>query len=127
MKQEVKTDKAPAAIGPYSQAVKAGGMVFVSGQIPLNPDSGELISGDIQAATRQVLENLQAILHEAGCGLDKVVKVSVFLQDMADFQKVNEVYGEFFDQTPPARVCIQVAGLPKGAPVEMEAVALLQT
>lgn len=125
MKQEVKTDKAPAAIGPYSQAVKAGGMVFVSGQIPLNPETGELIFGDIRAATRQVLENLQAILHEAGCGLDQVVKVSVFLQDMADFQKVNEVYGEFFDRTPPARACIQVAGLPRGALVEMEAVAFI--
>lgn len=125
MKQEVKTDKAPGAIGPYSQAVKAGGMVFVSGQIPLDPESGELVSGDIQAVTRQVLENLQAILQEAGCGLDQVVKVTVFLQDMADFQQVNEVYGEFFQQNPPARACIQVAGLPKGASVEMEAMALL--
>lgn len=125
MKQEVKTDKAPGVIGPYSQAVKAGGMVFVSGQIPLDPESGELVSGDIQAATRQVLENLQAILQEAGCGLDQVVKVTVFLQDMADFQQVNEVYGEFFQQNPPARACIQVAGLPKGASVEMEAMALL--
>ena len=126
MKQQITTDKAPSAIGPYSQGITSGNMVFVSGQIPLNPASGELISEDIQAATRQVLENLRAILQAGGADLEQVVKVTVFLKDMADFQKMNEVYAEFFDANPPARACIQVAGLPRDARVEMEAMALVQ-
>mgnify|MGYP006286722431 CR=1 FL=1 len=126
MKQQITTDQAPAAIGPYSQGIKAGNMVYVSGQIPLNPASGELISEDIQAAARQVLENVQAILRAGGADLEQVVKVTVFLKDMADFQKVNEVYAEFFEGNPPARACIQVAGLPRDARVEMEAMALVE-
>ncbi len=126
MKQQITTEKAPAAIGPYSQGIKAGSLVFVSGQIPVNPESGELISEDIQAATHQVLENVTAVLEAAGAGLEHVVKVTIFLKDMADFQKVNEEYARFFEVNPPARACIQVAGLPKGARLEMEAMAVLE-
>ena len=120
----IQTDQAPAAIGPYSQAVKAGSMVFASGQIPLDPTTGEMIEGDIQDQTRQCLKNLQAVLEAAGSGLDKVVKTTVFIVRMEDFPLVNEAYGEFFHHAPPARACVEVSALPKGARVEVEAVAL---
>ncbi len=120
----IQTDQAPAAIGPYSQAVKAGSMVFASGQIPLDPTTGEMIEGDIQNQTRQCLKNLQAVLEAAGSGLDKVVKTTVFIVRMEDFPLVNEAYGEFFHHAPPARACVEVSALPKGARVEVEAVAL---
>jgi 2-iminobutanoate/2-iminopropanoate deaminase len=122
-KHIITSDQAPAAVGPYSQAVAAGPYVFVSGQIPLNKQ-GEMVQGDIVVQTVQVIENLQAVLAAAGLTLNNVVKTTVFLADLADFQEMNRVYGEFFLEKPPARSTIQVAGLPKGAAVEIEAVAL---
>jgi len=121
----VKTGAAPAAIGPYSQAIKAAGMVFLSGQIPLDPKSGEMVAGDIQVQTRQVLTNLEAVLTAAGGSLDRVGKTTVFLTSMDDFAKMNEVYGEFFSTAPPARSTVEVRRLPRGAAVEIEAIALL--
>ena len=124
MKYEIKTDRAPKAIGPYSQAVAAGGFVFASGQIPLVPSTGELNTGTIEDQTRQALSNLGAVLEAAGCGLDDAVKTTVYLQDMNDFSRMNAVYGEFFKPPYPARAAVQVARLPKDAKVEVEAVAL---
>ena len=121
----VTSAKAPAAIGPYSQAIKAGDFVFVSGQIPIEPDSGTLITDDIQKATRQVLTNIREILIAAGSTLENIVKATIFLTDMNDFQQVNEAYAEFFPHEPPARACIEVSRLPKDAIIEIEAVALL--
>lgn len=117
------TDKAPAAIGPYSQGIKAGNLVFTSGQLPLNPLTGELET-DIRQATRQSLENVKNILDSAGTSLGKVVKVVVFLRDMNDFAAMNEIYGTFFTTNPPARSAVQVARLPKDAIIEIEAIAL---
>jgi len=124
MKQEVKTEKAPQAIGPYSQAIIAGGFVFASGQIPIDPATGELRTGTIEDQTRQVLHNLSAVLEAADCSLADVVKATVYLQDMNDFSRMNAVYGEFFKTPYPARAAIQVARLPRDAKVEIEAVAL---
>ncbi len=121
----VTTEKAPAAIGPYSQAIKAGDFVFVSGQIPIVPDSGTLITDDIQKATRLVLTNIRQILISAGSTLENIVKATIFLNDMNDFQLVNEAYAEFFPHEPPARACVEVSRLPKDAIIEIEAVALL--
>lgn len=120
---QVATEKAPAAIGPYSQGIKAGGLVFVSGQLPVNPATGELLT-DIAAATRQSLSNLAAVLQAAGCSMDQVVKTTVFLSDLKNFAAMNEVYSEFFKGNPPARSTVEVAGLPKGAVVEIEAIAV---
>jgi 2-iminobutanoate/2-iminopropanoate deaminase len=126
MKKDIITTKqAPAAVGPYSQAVAAGPFVFVSGQIPLNLQ-GEMVQGDIVVQTVQVIENLKAVLQAAGLTLQDVVKTTVFLADMADFAEMNRVYGEFFAKKPPARSTIQVAALPRNAAVEIEAVALRQ-
>ena len=124
-KSIIKTDKAPQAIGPYSQGVKVknGGFIFVSGQIPINPESGELVSGTIGDETRQILVNLKAILEEAGSGLDKVVKTCVFLKNMDDFAQMNQVYSEFFKKDPPARSTVEVSRLPKGVRIEIEAIA----
>lgn len=122
-KQIVSSNQAPAAVGPYSQAVAAGPLVFCSGQIPINI-AGELVQGDVVVQTVQVLENLKAVLAAVGLTLGHVVKTTVFLADLADFQEMNRVYAEFFPEQPPARSTIQVAGLPKGAAVEIEAVAL---
>jgi 2-iminobutanoate/2-iminopropanoate deaminase len=122
-KKHVSTALAPRPIGPYSQGVISGGFLFISGQIPLDPQSGELISGDIEAQTEQVLKNVMAILKEAKIGPDNVVKATLFLTDLADFPKVNEVYGRHFGKLPPARSTIQVAGLPKGARLEMDVIA----
>lgn len=121
--QVVSTPHAPAAIGPYSQALVAGDLVFCSGQIALRPD-GTLEQGDVAAETRQVLTNLRAVLEAAGAGLGRVVKTTVFLRDMADFQAMNAVYAEFFPAPAPARSTVAVAGLPRGVRVEVEAVAL---
>jgi len=115
---------APAAIGPYSQAVSAGGLVFVSGQIPLDPATGLLVEGGIAAQTERVLSSLRAVLEAAGSGLDRVVKTTVFLTDLGAFAEVNEVYARFFAAAPPARATVQVAALPRGAGIEIEAVAL---
>ena len=120
----VETDKAPKAIGPYSQAVKTESMIFVSGQLAIHPESGDLITEDIKTEARQALTNLKAILAEAGSSLDKVVKTTLFITDMQAFPAVNDVYAEFFPSLSPARSCVQVSGLPKGANVEVEAIAL---
>jgi 2-iminobutanoate/2-iminopropanoate deaminase len=128
MKKQVQTDKAPKAIGPYSQAIIANGFVFCSGQIPIDPATGNLINGTIEEETRQVLKNLGAVLEAAGSSYDDVVKTTVFLQDMNDFAKMNAVYGEFFKMPAPspARATVQAARLPKDVKVEIEAVALVK-
>jgi 2-iminobutanoate/2-iminopropanoate deaminase len=115
---------APAAIGPYSQAIRAGGLVFVSGQIPLDPGTGQVVQGGIAAQAERVLTSLRAILDAAGSGLERVVKTTVFLTDLGDFAEVNAVYARYFSQTPPARATVQVAALPRGVRIEIEAVAL---
>ncbi len=125
MKQEVKTEKAPKAIGPYSQAIIANGFVFASGQIALDPVSGELNTGTIEEQTRLVLKNLGAVLEAAGSSYEKVVKATVFLQDMNDFSRMNQVYAEFFKAPFPARAAVQVARLPRDVKVEIEAIALV--
>lgn len=122
----IQTDKAPAAVGPYSQATKSGGFVFTAGQIALNPATGKMIEGGVEDQTRQALKNLQAVLEAAGAGLDSVMKTTVFLADMNDFKVMNGVYSQFFTQTPPARSAVQAAALPLGAQVEIEAVALVK-
>ena len=124
MKKEIKTEKAPKAIGPYSQAIEANGFIFASGQIPLNPSTGELNTGTIEEQTRLVLGNLKAVLEAGGSSLDKAVKCTVFLQDMNDFSKMNAVYSEFFKPPYPARAAVQVARLPKDVRIEIEAVAV---
>jgi len=125
MKKEVKTDKAPKAIGPYSQAIVANGMVFASGQIAIDPKTGELNTGSIEEQTRLVLNNMKAVLEAAGSSFDKVVKCSVFLDDMNNFAQMNGVYGEFFNPPFPARAAVEVARLPKDVKVEIEAIALI--
>jgi 2-iminobutanoate/2-iminopropanoate deaminase len=125
VRERIQTDNAPAAIGPYSQAIRAGGFVFASGQIPIDPATGEFVKGGIAEQTEQVLKNLAALLEAAGSGLDKVVKTTVFLADMKEFAQMNEVYAKFFKDTPPARATVAAAGLPRDARVEIEAVAML--
>lgn len=123
-RQAVRTDRAPAAIGPYSQAVRSGGFIFVSGQIALDPATGQLVEGSVEAQVRQVLSNLKAILEAAGSGLEHVVKTTIFLRSMDDFAAVNRVYAEFFPEPAPARSTVAVAALPRGAAVEIEAIAV---
>ena len=125
MRTSVKTDKAPGAIGPYSQAIKAGGFVFASGQIPIDPQTGQFVAGGIAEQTEQVLKNLAAVLEAAGSSLSRVVKTTVFLADMKEFAAMNEVYGKFFSAEPPARATVAAAGLPRDARVEIEVVALV--
>jgi 2-iminobutanoate/2-iminopropanoate deaminase len=122
-KKIIRTDNAPAPIGPYNQAVQYGNMLFVSGQIALDAESGELVQGDIQAETRKVMENLKAILAEAGMSFDNVIKTTIFLMDMGQFAQVNEVYGSYFGENAPARETVQVAGLPKAVNVEISVIA----
>lgn len=122
-KEIIQTTNAPAAIGPYSQGVKQGGLVFVSGQIPIDPATGELIEGDIKQQTRQVLANVAAVLQAASTTMDRVLKATLFITNMDDFPLINEVYAEFFQSDPPARACVEVSRLPKDVQVEMEAVA----
>lgn len=124
MKRQIVTERAPKAIGPYSQAIEAGPYLFCSGQIALDPASGELVAGGVEAQTRRVLANLKAVLEAAGSGLGQVIKTTVFLTDMAEFAAMNGVYAEHFPATPPARSTVAVVGLPKGVAVEIEAVAL---
>jgi len=126
MKKEIKTDKAPQAIGPYSQGIVANGFVFCSGQIPISPETGALNTGTIEDQTRQVFKNLSAVLDAAGSSLDHVVKATVFLQDMNDFAAMNKTYAEFFKPPFPARAAVQVARLPRDVKVEIEAVAILK-
>lgn len=126
MKRIVKTNKAPQAIGPYSQGVIAGNFLFISGQIAIDPDKNEMISGTIEEQAEQVLNNIGAILNEAGLTYENVVKTTVYLTDLNDFGKMNEVYSRFFKNNPPARAAIQVSKLPKGAKIEIEAIASLK-
>ncbi|WP_319586124.1 RidA family protein [uncultured Desulfobulbus sp.] len=126
MKEIIQTDKAPAAIGPYSQAVKAGGFLFLSGQIPVDAVSGNVIQGDTALQTEQVISNIRGVLDEAGLSLADVVKTTVFLADMNDFASMNAVYSKYFNIDPPARSTIQVSRLPKDVNVEIEVIALLK-
>lgn len=123
MKKVISTDKAPAAIGPYSQAIEAGGFVFASGQIPVIPSSGEIPEG-IEAQAEQVMKNMKNLLEAAGTSLERVVKTSVFIRDMNDFGRVNAIYAEYFKNDCPARSCVEVSVLPKGVLIEMEAIAV---
>ncbi|HHW55242.1 MAG: RidA family protein [bacterium] len=124
-KEAINTQRAPAPVGPYSQAVRAGNLLFLSGQIALDPATGQLVDGDVREHTKRIMENLKAVLEGAGATLDHVVKTTIFLTDMGDFAAVNEVYGSYFAAVPPARSCVQVAALPKGVPIEIEMIALL--
>ncbi len=124
-KKVIHTEKAPKAIGPYSQAVQAGNFVFLSGQIPLDPKTGEVVKGDIRQQTKQVLENMKGILESQRLGMENVVKVSIFLKDLGNFNQVNEVYATYFPSSPPARSTVQVAKLPRDAEIEIEAIALI--
>ena len=121
----INTSKAPAVFGPFSQGVKTESLVFTTGQLPIDPATGKIVSDDVQEQTRQVLLNIKAILEEAGCSLDRILKATVFLTSMDDFTKVNEVYAGFFSDKPPARSCVEVSGLAMGVKVEIEAIALL--
>ena len=125
MKKIVATDQAPKAIGPYSQAIVHNGLAYLSGQIPLDPATGQLVEGDIAAQTTRVLENLKAVLEACGSGLDRVVKTTVFIQDMREFAAMNEVYGKYFSQEPPARSTVQAARLPRDVRVEIDAIAIV--
>ncbi len=125
MKKIINTDKAPKPIGPYNQAVMSNNTLYVSGQIPMNPATAELVKGDIKEQTRMVMENLKAILKEGGMDFGDVVKCSIFISDMKDFPLVNEVYGKYFTEEPPARETIQVAGLPMGVDVEISCIAVI--
>ncbi len=124
-KVQISTDQAPAAIGPYSQAIRAGDLVFFSGQIPLDPLSGELVGQEIAGQTEQVMKNMAAMLEAAGLSFRHIVKSTIYLVDLADFAVVNEIYGRFFADQPPARACVQVAALPREALVEIEWVAAI--
>ncbi|MEP3478993.1 MAG: RidA family protein [Fuerstiella sp.] len=123
--QTIQTDQSPQAIGPYSQAVMAQGMLYVSGQIPLDPKTSEVISEDVAAQTKQVLDNMKAVVEAADSGMNKVVKVTIYIVDMQQFAVVNEVYATYFEAPFPARACVEVSKLPKGVQVEMDAIALL--
>ncbi|MBI4483746.1 MAG: RidA family protein [Acidobacteria bacterium] len=125
MKEAVHTERAPQPVGAYSQAIKANGLLFVSGQIPIDPASGSLVSGPIEEQARRVLTSLGEILKASGTDYSRVVKTTVFLQDLVDFERMNSIYGEFFRESPPARSTVQVARLPRDAKVEIEAIALL--
>jgi 2-iminobutanoate/2-iminopropanoate deaminase len=124
MKKEIKTDKAPKAIGPYSQAIEANGFIFVSGQIPIDPATGEIIKGSIEKQTEQVLKNIKAILEEAGSSMENIVKATVYLSNLEDYSKVNEIYGKYIPSPYPARAAFQVARLPKDVGIEIEIIAL---
>jgi 2-iminobutanoate/2-iminopropanoate deaminase len=125
VKEVIATERGPKAIGPYSQAIRANGFLFVSGQIPLDPGTQQLVPGDIQAQTERVLENLKGILEAAGSSLDRVVRVTVFMADMSEFPAMNEVYGRYFDNQPPARSTVQVSRLPRDVRVEIDAIAAM--
>ena len=126
MKKIISTSEAPAAVGPYSQAVRAGSLVFCAGQIPLDPKTAQIVSGDIGEQTRRVLDNITAVLKADGLTFEHIVKTTIFLTDLGDFQTVNEIYGSYFKQQPPARSTVQVSALPKGARVEIEAIAMAE-
>src|SRR5436190_21803335 len=123
MKKTIATTEAPAAIGPYSQATRIGHLVFCSGQIPLDPNTGQIVAGDIKEQTRRVMDNITAVLRAEGLGFEDIVKTTIFLTSLGDFQIVNELYGSYFNSDPPARSTVQVSGLPKGANLEIEVIA----
>lgn len=125
-RKAISTQNAPAAIGPYSQAIAANNLLFMSGQLPIDPAIGKIIDGDISSRTRQIMKNAQAVAKEAGTGLHQVVKTTIFLTDLADFQEVNAAYGSFFPEAPPARSTVQVAALPLGSNIEIEFILALQ-
>ena len=124
-KKVIQTEKAPKAIGPYSQAIQAGNFLFLSGQIPIDPKTGELVKGDIRKQTQQVLENIKGILESQSLGMENVVKSTVFLKDIGNFNQVNEVYATYFPSSPPARSTVEVAKLPRDADIEIEALAII--
>jgi 2-iminobutanoate/2-iminopropanoate deaminase len=126
MKEIISTENAPGAIGPYSQAIKTGGLIFCSGQIPIDPASGDFVSDDVAEQTEQVLKNLRAVLQAAGAGLGDVVKTTVFLADMNDFAAMNDVYSRYFNENKPARATVQAARLPRDARVEIECIAVVE-
>jgi 2-iminobutanoate/2-iminopropanoate deaminase len=125
-KKAVSSEKAPRAIGPYSQAVASGELLFLSGQIPLDPDSGELVTGDVARETRRVLDNLGAVLAAAGAGFENLLKTTIYLTNLGDFNAVNQVYAEYFPRDPPARATVEVRALPRGARVEIDGIARLE-
>jgi 2-iminobutanoate/2-iminopropanoate deaminase len=125
VKEIIHTEQAPKAIGPYSQAIRANGLIFASGQIPINPETGQFVAGGIAEQTEQAIKNLSRVLEAAGSGLNRVVKTTVFLADMEEFAAMNEVYGRFFNEKPPARATVEAARLPRDARVEIEAIALV--
>jgi len=125
MKRVIKTDKAPKPIGPYSQGILVGKLLFISGQIPVVPETGELIKGDIERETEQILKNIKAIVEETGGGMDNIVKTTIYITDVGNFSKVNETYGKFFQKEPPARATVG-SNLPKGVDIEIEAIAVLE-
>jgi len=123
MKKVIQTEKAPKPIGPYSQAIQVGNLIFLSGQIPIHPVTGEVVTGDVGKQTRQVLDNIKGVLESQGLGMENVVKATVFLTDIGTFSQMNEVYGTYFSSSPPARSTVEVSGLAKGVNVEIEAIA----
>lgn len=123
-KKAISTEKAPRAIGPYSQAVQAGRFLFLSGQIPLDPSTGEMVEGGFQVQTQRVMDNLKGVLESQGLGMESIVKTTIFLTDMGNFSKANEIYGSYFSEEPPARSTVEVSSLPRGAAIEIEAIAL---
>ncbi len=125
-KRVIFTERAPKPIGPYSQAIRAGNFIFLSGQIPIDPKTEELVKGDIRQQTQQVLENIKRVLESQGLGMEDVVKVNIFLKDMGNFNQMNEVYATYFSASPPARSTVEVAKLPRNAEIEIEAIALTQ-
>ncbi len=126
-KKAIYTEKAPKPIGPYSQAIQAGPYLFLSGQIPIDPESGELVTGDIREQTRRVLENIKSILNSQGLEMDDLVKVTIYLKDLRNFSQINELYATYFSKTPPARSTLQVSDLPKNAEIEIEAIAWVKS
>jgi len=124
LKKQIQTTEAPAAIGPYSQAIRVDNLIFYSGQIPLDPATGALVPGGIEEQTRQVMANMRAMLHASGRDYADIVKTTIYLTDLGDFATVNEIYGEAFTEMPPARACVQVAALPKGAQIEIDWIAV---
>ena len=125
MKKVISTDKAPKAIGPYSQGILVGKFLFISGQIAIVPETGELIKGDIESETEQILKNIKAIVEEEDGSMENIVKTTIYLKDMSNFSRVNEIYGKFFTPMPPARATVEVSNLPKGTDIEIEAIAVL--
>ena len=126
MKEIISTDKAPAAIGPYSQAIKTGNLIFTSGVIPINPETNTLVEGDVKVQARQAISNLISLLKESGSSAENVIKTTVFIKDMNDFGEINKIYAEFFTENFPARSCVEVARLPKDVLIEIEAIALAE-